>query len=85
MQKKEKALGNFHALPCATVKCSSATVKRSSATAKPNYEAKDDRAIDDRANISDDALQRHVRKLKRAISVKMACFPSPEGCSEKRR
>ena len=71
--------------PCATVKHSSATVKRSSATAIPNKKAKDDRAIDDRANISDDALQTHARKPRRAISFKITGIPCPEGCSEKGR
>ena len=73
--------------PCATVKHSSTTVKRSSATAIPkaNKKAKDDRAIEDRANISDDALQTHARKPRRAISFETIGIPCPEGCSEKGR
>ena len=73
--------------PCATVKHPSATVKRSSATAIPkaNKKAKDDRAIKNRANISDDALQTHARKPRRAISFETLGIPCPEGCSEKGR
>ena len=70
---------------CAIVKHPSATVKRSSATAIPNKKAKDDRAIEDRANISDDALQTHARKPRRAISFEITGIPCPEGCNEKGR
>ena len=48
-------------------------------------ETKDDQSIDDRAKISDDALQRRAWKPRRVISIEITGIPCPEGCSEKER